>query len=155
YLLSCAFAALLSGAGTGAARADEEAAKSNNTGIEVVVVTAEHREESVQDVGNTIQALTGDSLSKLNLTNLDEILKFTPNVVYSAPGAGQSQIAIRGLSTGRAGEQSYATVGGFPNVAVYLDEASMQFPGRNPDIFIADMQRVELLEGPQGTLFGG
>jgi outer membrane receptor protein involved in Fe transport len=120
-----------------------------------VIVTAQRREQSIQSVPMTIQAFSGDTIQKLNINSLEEILKFTPNVVYSAPGAGQGQVFMRGLSTGRAGEQSYATVGGFPNVAVYLDEQSMQFPGRSPDIYTADLARVEVLEGPQGTLFGG
>ncbi len=46
-------------------------------------------------------------------------------------------------------------MGYFPNVALYLDDQSMQFPSRNADIYMADMERVEVLEGPQGTLFGG
>jgi outer membrane receptor protein involved in Fe transport len=152
YWTSCCLAALASGLATSAATAQTNAA---GPGIADIIVTAQRRDESIQKVPETIQAFGGEALSKLDITNLDELLKFTPNVVYSAPGAGQGQITVRGLSTGRAGEQSFATVGNFPNVAVYLDDASMQFPGRSPDIFLADMQRVEILEGPQGTLFGG
>ena len=62
---------------------------------------------------------------------------------------------MRGLSAGFAGEQSAGTIGGFPNVAVYLDDQSMQFPAHNADVYVADIERVEVLEGPQGTLFGG
>jgi outer membrane receptor protein involved in Fe transport len=159
FMLSCAAGALLSGLAAGAACAADAAATAADAvaapAIQEVVVTAQRREANVQSVPMTIQALSADSIAKLNLSNVEQILRFTPNVVYSAPGAGQGHIAMRGLSTGRAGEQSYATVGNFPNVAVYLDEQSMQFPGRTPDIFLADMQRVEILEGPQGTLFGG
>lgn len=152
-MISCALGALMVGS-AGAVFA-QTAPDNNAGGVTDIIVTAQRRDESIQKVPMTVQALTGDSLSKLGLTNVDELLKFTPNVVYSAPGAGQGQIIVRGLSTGRAGEQSFATVGNFPNTAVYLDEQSMQFPGRSPDIFLADMQRVEILEGPQGTLFGG
>ena len=160
YMLSCAVLAVLSGWAGAAAAADVAATEAIATapassGVEEVVVTARRRNENVQKVPMTVQAFSGDALSKLSLTNIDDLIKFTPNVTYSAPGAGQGQIVVRGLSTGRAGEQSFATVGNFPNVAVYLDEQSMQFPGRTPDIYLADMQRVEVLEGPQGTLFGG
>ncbi len=62
---------------------------------------------------------------------------------------------MRGLSAGFVGNQSSATIASFPNVAIYLDDQSMQFPSRNVDIYAVDMQRVEVLEGPQGTLFGG
>jgi outer membrane receptor protein involved in Fe transport len=155
FLASCAVAALLSGVGGAAFAADAAADASAPNGVEEVVVTAQRRDETVQDVPMTVQALSTDAIAKLNLANVQDILRFTPNVVYSAPGAGQGQLSMRGLSTGRAGEQSYATVGNFPNVAVYLDDQSMQFPGRTPDIYLADMQRVEVLEGPQGTLFGG
>lgn len=156
FMVSCAAGALLSGLAGGASyAADAVAAADAAPVIQEVVVTAQRRSESVQDVPMTVQALSSESIAKLDVTNVEQILRFTPNVVYSAPGAGQGQISMRGLSTGRAGEQSYATVGNFPNVAIYLDEQSMQFPGRAPDIYLADMQRVEVLEGPQGTLFGG
>jgi iron complex outermembrane recepter protein len=56
--------------------------------------------------------------------------------------------------TGAPGIQSSGVIGSFPNVAVYLDEQSAQLPNRNLDIYAADLERIEILEGPQGTLFG-
>ncbi len=131
------------------------AAPAATSGVSDIVVTAQHRNESVQKVPMTIQALTGKTLSVLNVTTFDDLLKFTPNVSYGNNGAGQGEIYMRGLSAGFRGNQSSATVGNFPNVALFLDNQSMQFPARNLDIYLADMDRVEVLEGPQGTLFGG
>src|SRR3984957_8552786 len=125
------------------------------SGVADIVVTAQRRSESVQKVPMTIQALTGKTLSTLNVTTFDSLLKYTPNISYVNNGAGQGEIYMRGLSAGFRGNKSSATVGNFPNVAVYLDDQSMQFPARNVDIYMADMDRVEVLEGPQGTLFGG
>ena len=125
------------------------------TSVDEVVVTAQRRSETIEKVPMTIQAFTGQTLSNLAVTTLDDILRFTPNVTYGNNGPGQGNIFMRGLSAGFAGNQSSATVGNFPNVALYLDDQSMQFPARNVDIYIADIDRVEVLEGPQGTLFGG
>src|SRR6202041_2622761 len=69
-------------------------------------------------------------------------------------GPAQGNIYMRGLSTGGSGNQGVGAVGAFPNVAIYLDEQSGQVPGRNLDIYAADLARIEVLEGPQGTLFG-
>jgi len=121
-----------------------------------VTVTAQRRTESVQDVPITVQAITGDQLKRLNVASFDDIVKFLPNVSFGSNGPGGGEIYMRGLSAGpAAGEQSSASILPFPNVAVYLDDQSVQFPGRNVDIYMADMQRIEVLEGPQGTLFGG
>ena len=120
-----------------------------------IVVTAQRRDQSLQDVPMTLQALSADTLSKLNVTTFNDLLKYTPNVTFSSNGPGQGAIFMRGLSAGFAGEQSSGTIGGFPNVALYLDDQSMQFPAHNADIYVADIERVEVLEGPQGTLFGG
>ena len=152
--MSCAVSAVLSGwAGTAAAQAIAPAG--GDSGIEEVVVTAEHRSELLEKTPMTIQALTGDQLEQLNVTDLQDLLKYTPNVTYGNNGPGQGNIFMRGLSDGFRGDQSTGTVGLFPNVAIYLDEQSMQFPARNVDIYLVDMERVEVLEGPQGTLFGG
>ena len=163
YLMSCAVAALL-GNGTAAfaaAPAPEDTGEilvtaTNDADVAIAhIATAPRRSESIQKVPLTIQAFTGDTLSQLNVKNFDDLLKYTPNVTLGSNGPGAGAIYLRGLSTGFAGTQSVATTGYFPNVALYLDDQSMQFPGRNADIYVADLERVEVLEGPQGTLFGG
>ena len=151
--MSCAIAAILSGYGSVAAFADTAPADSG--GIEEVIVSASRRDESAQKVPSTIQAFTGQTLADLNVTDVQDLLKYTPNITYGNNGPGQGEIFIRGLSNGFRGNQSTGTVGLYPNTAIYLDEQSMQFPARNVDIYMVDMQRVEVLEGPQGTLFGG
>jgi outer membrane receptor protein involved in Fe transport len=129
-----------------------DAATSN---VGEVIVTAERRENNVLKVPLTVQAFTGQTLSKLNISTFDDLLRFTPNVSYGNNGPGQGEIYMRGLSSGFRGNQSSGTVSSFPNVATYLDEQSMAFPARNADIYMVDMNRIEILEGPQGTLFGG
>jgi iron complex outermembrane receptor protein len=164
YLISCAIVALLSATAAGgsafAAGPSDAAtpAATDNTDSSTVgeiIVSAERRDQRVEDVPATIQAFSGQNLQEMNVTTVDSLLKITPNVTFGNNGPGQGSIFMRGLSAGFAGSQSSATVANFPNVAVYLDDQSMQFPARNIDIYMADMQRVEVLEGPQGTLFGG
>lgn len=151
-----AIAILTSGAPALAQSApDSTDADTATSGVPDIVVTATRRDQSIQDVPMTLQAFSTDTLSKLNVTTIDNLLKYTPNVTFSNNGPGQGAIFMRGLSAGFAGGQSSATIGGFPNVAVYLDDQSMQFPARNVDVYVADIERVEVLEGPQGTLFGG
>ena len=124
-------------------------------GVQEVVVTAQRRSENLQDVPITIQAITGDQLQKLNVVSFNDLLKYTPNVTFSGNGPGTGNIFMRGLGGVGSGNQSQSTTAPFPNVALYLDDQSMQFPARNNDVYLVDMERVEVLEGPQGTLFGG
>src|ERR1700722_6252897 len=157
--LSYAIAAILSGSGMGAATAvaatatDTSATESDS--IQEITVTAQRRSESVQDVPITIQAITGEQLTQLNVVTFDDLIRYTPNVTFSGNGPGTGNIFMRGLSSGGSGNQSQSTTAPFPNVALYLDDQSMQFPARNNDVYMVDMERVEVLEGPQGTLFGG
>ena len=155
HKLAYAISAILSGytgASWAAAAAVDETA---STGLEEITVTAQRRSESIQDVPITIQAISGAQLGQLAVTTFDDVLKLLPNVTFSSNGPGQGNIYMRGLSVGFAGSQSSASINPFPNVATYLDEASLTFPGRNLDVYMVDMERIEVLEGPQGTLFGG
>lgn len=149
--VACAVMSALAAGSQLAIAADTSA----SSGIDEIVVTAQRRNESIQNVPITIQALTGDSLQQLNVTNFSDMLRYTPNVTFSGNGPGTGNIFMRGLSAGGSGNQSQSTTAPMPNVALYLDDQSMQFPARNNDVYLVDMERVEVLEGPQGTLFGG
>ncbi len=119
-----------------------------------VIVTANRREEGQQHVPMTVQVLTGAMLASLNASTFDDLVSDLPGVTARGVGPGQNNIYVRGLATASAAIQGAGFGGSFPNVAVYLDEQSGQLPGRNLDIYAADLERIEVLEGPQGTLFG-
>ncbi len=147
---------------TAGARADQQVAAAG-TGVpatppqanaDVITVTAQRRVQNLQDVPVSIQVLSGATLKKLNIENFDDLLAQLPNVTAGGTGPGQENIYVRGLSVGTNGSQESGVIGSFPNVAVYLDDQSAQVPGRNLDVYAVDMQQIELLEGPQGTLFG-
>jgi iron complex outermembrane recepter protein len=153
--LSYAIAAILGGSSVGISYAAPAVDAADSEGIQEITVTAQRRNESIQDVPITIQAVTGEQLKQLNVQTFDDLLRYTPNVTFSGNGPGTGNIFMRGLSAGGSGNQSQSTTAPFPNVALYLDDQSMQFPARNNDVYMVDMERVEVLEGPQGTLFGG
>ena len=156
YAISAALSAAAAHSAYGATAADaDSAASADSDSITEVVVTSQRRSESIQDVPITVQAITGDTLKQINVATFDDLLKYTPNVTFSGGSPATGNIFVRGLAYGSAGNQSTATIAPFPNVALYLDDQSMQFPGRNNDVYLVDMERVEVLEGPQGTLFGG
>jgi iron complex outermembrane recepter protein len=157
-LVACTVSAILAAHATAPARAQATAGvlppSRASDEISEITVTAQRREEDIQNVPVTIQVLTGETIAQLNVTTLDDFLRYLPNVTAAGAGPGQNNIFMRGLSTGSQSLQGSGGVGSFPNVAVYLDEQSGQLPGRNLDIYAADLQRIEVLEGPQGTLFG-
>ncbi len=131
------------------------AADESATSIGEIIVTAQRRSENLQSVPISIQALTGDALAQLNATTFDDYIKFLPNVTTASYGPGQGEIYMRGLSLGTQGPQGNGVTGNFPNVAVYVDEQSSMLPSHNLDVYAVDLERIEVLEGPQGTLFGG
>ena len=122
--------------------------------IEEVVVTATKRSESMQDIPVSVNAITGDEMQELGIDNFDEYVHYLSNVAFSGRGPGRSEVFMRGV----ASEQSALTVssiqGTSPTVALYLDEQPVSFAGRNLDIYSTDLARVEVLPGPQGTLYG-
>jgi len=152
--LSYAIAAILSGATGNFAHAADETADASGDGIAEITVTAQRRTENMQDVPIQIQALTSETLKQLSVSTFDDFVKYLPNVTSASNGPGQGVIFMRGLATSTLATQGSSGIGSFPNVAVYLDDQSGQLPGRNLDVYAADMERIEVLEGPQGTLFG-
>lgn len=150
HRLASAVAAVLAASPAPAVWAQE----TETVGLQEIIVTAQRRAENLQDVPIAVQALSGENLAQLNVATLDEYVRFLPNVSTANFGPGQNNIYMRGLSTGALGTQGSGTNGPWPNVAVYLDEQSTQTPGRNLDLYTADLERIEVLTGPQGTLFG-
>lgn len=116
--------------------------------IEEVVVTAQKREQNVQDVGIAISALTGEQMEQLGFTNAQQVTAMAPGVSTVQPnGEANYSIAIRGVAN------SDFTTNVESPVAVYLDEVYIsQMSGTGFQLF--DMERVEILRGPQGTLYG-
>lgn len=130
------------------------AATSAHAQLEEVVVTATKRTESAQDIPITIQALGEDTLEDLGIGNFKDYIKNLAGVTSGGRGPGRNEIFIRGVSTGKGGLKIAGAVGLEPTVALYLDEAPISMGGRNIDPYMTDMNRVEVLPGPQGTLYG-
>jgi iron complex outermembrane recepter protein len=155
YLKISTAAFVLASLGAGAAPAfAQETAEADDRGIADIVVTATRREESANRIPLAITALGGDTLGDLNITKFDKLIEYLPNVRAASRGPGASSIFIRGLSTDSPGLQIAGTAGAQPTVALYVNDAPASLVGRNLDLYAVDLQRVEVLAGPQGTLFG-
>ena len=146
--LSLAISAALA-ASVGVASAEEQ-----TRGLEEVIVTATKRAESTQDIPVSVSALQGDDLEELRISNFDDYIKHLPNVVMMGTGPGQSEIYIRGAATEQSKNTIASIQGSSPATALYLDEQPVSFGGRNLDVYATDLDRIEVLPGPQGTLFG-
>eukprot|EP01037_Dinobryon_pediforme_P012963 gene12963-13064_t len=120
-------------------------------GLGEIVVTATRRSESVQKVPISLQALTPEKLEQRQVVNFADYAALLPSVSYATLGPGRSDLYFRGISfdSEGAGDTSQRSVAG-----IYLDEIPMTTAGRMPEVHVYDMQRVEALSGPQGTLFG-
>ncbi len=132
---------------------DEEAA-TRQGGVDTILVTATRQSEDLQDVPVSVQAIGTKQLEELNISTFDDYLEQLPSVTAGGSGPGQSTIYIRGLASTTPNLGTAGVAGLAPNVAFYLDEQPLAQPGRNLDIYAADMERIEVLSGPQGTLFG-
>ena len=116
-----------------------------------IVVTATKRNESLRNVAMPISAVTGDQLAKANANSLSDYIARLPGVVFNDYQPGISEVVIRGIAATTYHEQGQTTVG------YYLNEIPLVEPGFPigiPDVDTFDLDRVEVLRGPQGTLFG-
>ena len=122
--------------------------------IEEVIVTATKTAASTQDIAVTVSALTSEKLDQMGVSNFEDYLVQLPGVTAGGSGPGQNTIYIRGVASTTPAISIAGVAGLAPNVAFYLDEQPLAQPGRNLDVYAADLDRVEVLAGPQGTLFG-
>lgn len=129
----------------------------DNSGVETIIVTAQKRTEDIQKVPLSIQALPTEKLEQLHINSFDDYAKYFPSVTYTVGGAGGGNsgptsvnINMRGIVSGNDGNHS----GPLPTVGVYLDEQPITTIGGTLDPHIFDISRVEVLSGPQGTLYG-
>ena len=118
--------------------------------IEEVIVTAAKKEQNLQDVAMSVQAISAADLDAKNVKDLSDIAFLSPAVTLDAGGPGNSTFYIRGVSDGGFGNPSGAAT----TTALYLDEQPLTTIGQTPDLHVYDIERVEVLAGPQGTLYG-
>ncbi|MGI9251042.1 MAG: TonB-dependent receptor [Pseudohongiellaceae bacterium] len=130
------------------------AAQNTYAQIEEILVTATKREASTQDIPVAVQALSAETLEQAGIATFDDYLLQMPGITAGGSGPGQSTIYIRGVASTTPTLSVAGVAGLAPNVSFYLDEQPLAQPGRNLDIYAADLARIEVLSGPQGTLFG-
>lgn len=118
--------------------------------LEEIIVTAQKREQSLQEVPISITVMDTQALTNLGIRGFDDYVAFLPNVSFQGRGPSQAQIYMRGCSDGGDGNFS----GTNPSVAVYLNEQPITSIGRNLNPYIYDIDHIEALGGPQGTLYG-
>jgi len=126
----------------------------SQTELEEIVVTSRKKTESLQDVPISVSALRESSLEDLGVNVFEDYLLQLPSVTAGGAGPGTSTIYIRGLASTTPNLTTAGVAGLAPNVSFYLDEQPLAQPGRNLDVYAADISRIEVLSGPQGTLFG-
>ncbi len=118
--------------------------------IEEIVVSSQKRDQNMQDVPISIQALDSIRLEQLGIHGFDDYANMLPSLTYKSVGPGLATIYMRGASDGGDGNPS----GSQPSVGLYLDEQPVTAIGQNLDVHIYDIARIEALAGPQGTLYG-
>jgi len=150
--LASAISAILAGA-----PAAHAAAEAESNVLQEIVVTAQKQAENMQDVPISIEVFDNKRLEQLHVVSLDDYVKYSPSISYSRAegqgGNGQpgtSHIYMRGVVSGANENHS----GSQPSVGTYLDEQPVTTIDGSLDVHLYDIQRIEVLEGPQGTLYG-
>lgn len=124
-----------------------ESATEQTSGVEEIIVTAQKRSQALSDVGISVVAATGEQLATVGVTDVGDLAKIVPGFTAAESDQGIPVYTLRGV--GFNSTQLSAT----PTVSVYLDEAGLPFPLMTVGA-VLDLERVEVLKGPQGTLFG-
>ena len=149
--LALAIATALSGAAgmhVGPALAADASAESSST-LEEVIVTARKRAENLQEVPVSIDVFTSKDLQNLSISQFEDYATMTPSISFVSAGPGTQTFVMRGVSDGS--NPNYANEA---TTAFLVDDMSMNFYGSTPDLHLYDIERIEVLNGPQGTTFG-
>ena len=118
---------------------------------EEIIVTAQKRATALQEVPFSIAAVTNEDLEQSGATNIVDVARNIPGLYITDLGPGQSQVAIRGISAGQVVRDQ---PGVKESVGIYLDESPISVALFTPDLDLYDLDRIEVLRGPQGTLYG-
>jgi len=138
---------MLTGLASPALAADDQAAAAaaeEEKGFEEIIVTATRTATSIQKVPISMQALSADTLQQRSVKGLTDFAALIPSVSFAGLGPGRTEVYFRGIVP--AG-------GAYPATGYYLDDISINVNGL-PDVHVYDVERIEALSGPQGTLFG-
>jgi iron complex outermembrane recepter protein len=149
--LAVAIAAALSGASIfhGAPALAADTAAESEGGLEAIIVTARKRAENLQDVPISIDVYSAKDLQNLAISQFEDYATMTPSISFVSAGPGTQTFVMRGVSDGSNPN--------YPNqstTAFLVDDMSMNYYGTTPDLHLYDIERIEVLNGPQGTTFG-
>jgi iron complex outermembrane receptor protein len=133
------------------AQAQQQQPQQDADAIQEIIVTALKRESTLQDVPFSIAAVNESQIRNSGATDIAELARNIPGLTITDLGPGQSQVSIRGISAGQVVRDQ---PGVKEQVGVYLDESPISIALFTPDLDLFDLQRFEILRGPQGTLFG-
>lgn len=128
--------------------APEVVAQTPTTGLEAVIVTARKREETLIDIPQEIQAIGQRQIERANLSSIEDFSRFVPSLTYNAITPGRGAIYFRGVADDSSSFIADASA------AIYLDEQPLTQSSLQPEIRLVDIERIEALPGPQGTLYG-
>ncbi|HYJ81650.1 MAG TPA: TonB-dependent receptor plug domain-containing protein, partial [Allosphingosinicella sp.] len=157
FLAGASFAACLAFASPASAQTEEEEAQAANEAAEeegdeaTIYVTATKRQTTLLEVPFSINAQTEEDIQRLGAGTIEDLSRNVAGLNVQNLGPGQSQVSIRGVS---AGQIIRDQPGVKEQVGVYLDESVVSLSLFQPDLDLFDLNRVETLRGPQGTLFG-
>ncbi|MFC2952708.1 TonB-dependent receptor [Marinicaulis aureus] len=114
-----------------------------------IIVTSRFREESIQDIGASVAGLSGDDINDLGVRDLEDVARLVAGLQNIKSQQNSNDIAIRGVKDAKAG--AYATSSVY---SLFLDDVSVASPGQQRDYSSVDLERIEVIRGPQPTLFG-
>ena len=147
--LAVAIAAVLSGTSTMHTARAAVADASSDTLLGEVIVTARKRAENLQDVPLSIDVFTSKDLQNLAISQFEDYATITPSISFVSAGPGTQTFVMRGVSDGS--NPNYSNTA---STLFMVDDMSMNFFGTTPDLHLYDVERIEVLNGPQGTTFG-